>query len=42
MKFDHDSLTKRRDLTFEEDELALAVLVDGIYLWWKAPPENAD
>ncbi len=31
-----------RGLTFEEDKLALAVLVDGIYLGRQAPPEHAD
>lgn len=29
-------------LTFEKDKLALAVLVDGIYLGRQAPPENTD
>lgn len=29
-------------LTFEEDKLAVAVLVDGVYLGRQAPPENAD
>lgn len=33
---------KARELTFEEDELALAVLVDGIYLGRQAPPEHTD
>lgn len=37
-----ESLTKKCDLTFEEDELALAVLVHGVYLRRQAPPENAD
>ena len=31
-----------RGLTFEEDELALAVLVHGVYLGRQAPPENTD
>ena len=31
-----------RALTFEEDELALAVLVGGVYLGRQAPPEEAD
>lgn len=33
---------KARELTFEEDKLALAVLVDGVYLGRQAPPEHAD
>lgn len=42
------SLTKRNltlqqpELTFEEDKLALAVLVHGIYLGGQASPEHAD
>lgn len=31
-----------RKLTFEEDKLSLAVLVDGVYLGRQAPPENTD
>lgn len=30
------------NLTFEEDKLALAVLVDGVYPGRQAPPENTD
>lgn len=33
---------QRCELTFEEDKLALAVLVDCIYLGWQAPPENTN
>lgn len=31
-----------RELTFEEDKLALAVLVHGVDLCRQAPPEHAD
>lgn len=31
-----------RDLTFEKDKLALAVLIRRIYLGWQTSPENAD
>lgn len=31
-----------RELTFEKDKLALAVLVDGVYLGRQAPPEHTD
>lgn len=30
------------ELTFEEDKLALAVLVDGVYFGRQAPPEDTD
>ena len=33
---------KQHILTFEENETALAVLIDGVYLGGQTPPEDVD
>lgn len=37
-----DQMEQQLRLTFEEDKLSIAVLVDGVYLGRQAPPENTD